>query len=113
MINIIKTIKIAIISMTIIGLSILTLFFYILWKFSPQLPSYDKILNYKPNLSSRIYSADGLLLKSFYLQERIFIPIDRIPNENEHIFLNIGHIIIKKATARRIEQIQIFINQSD
>ncbi|MAZ68052.1 MAG: hypothetical protein CMG49_01480 [Candidatus Marinimicrobia bacterium] len=39
--------------------------------------------------------------------------IDRIPNENEHIFLNIGHIIIKKATARRIEQIQIFINQSD
>ena len=39
--------------------------------------------------------------------------IDRIPNENEHIFLNIGHIIIKKATARRIEQIQIFINQYD
>ena len=39
--------------------------------------------------------------------------IDKIPNENEHIFLNIGHIIIKKATARRIEQIQIFINQSD
>jgi len=36
--------------------------------------------------------------------------IDRIPNENEHLFLNIGHIIIKKASSRRIEQIQIFIN---
>jgi len=36
--------------------------------------------------------------------------INRIPNENEHIFLNIGHIIIKKASSRRIEQIQIFFN---
>ena len=36
--------------------------------------------------------------------------IDRIPNENEHLFLNIGHIIIKKASSRRIEQIQIFLN---
>ena len=36
--------------------------------------------------------------------------IDRIPNENEHLFLNIGHIIIKKASSRRIEQIQIFVN---
>ena len=39
--------------------------------------------------------------------------IDRIPNEKEHLFLGIGHIIIKKASSRRIEQIQIFINQSD
>ena len=88
MINIIKTIKIAIISMTIVGLCLLVLFFFILWKFSPQLPTYDKILNYKPNLSSRIYSADGLLLKSFYLQERIFIPIDRIPSEIINAFLS-------------------------
>ena len=88
MINIIKTIKIAIISMIIIGLSLLVLFFFILWKFSPQLPSYDNILNYKPNLSSRIYSSDGLLLKSFYLQERIFIPIDRIPSEIVNAFLS-------------------------
>ena len=36
--------------------------------------------------------------------------IDRIPNENEHLFLNIGHIIIKKASSRRIEQIQFFLN---
>ena len=37
----------------------------ILWKYSPDLPGYDKITNYKPNLSSRLYSSDGLLLKSF------------------------------------------------
>ncbi len=88
MINIIKTIKIAMISMTIIVISLLVIFFYVLWKFSPQLPSYDKIINYKPSLSSRIYSSDGLLLKSFYVQERIFIPIDRIPTKIINAFLS-------------------------
>ena len=37
--------------------------------------------------------------------------LGRIPNKNEHIFLQIGQILIKKASSRRIEQIQIFINQ--
>ena len=34
--------------------------------------------------------------------------IGRIPNKDEHLFLNIGHIIIKKASSRRVEQIQIY-----
>ena len=34
--------------------------------------------------------------------------IGRIPHNNEHLFLSIGHVIIKKASSRRIEQIQIF-----
>ena len=38
------------------------------------------ILEYKPNLSSRIYTSDGLLLKSFFIEERIYVPINRIPN---------------------------------
>ncbi len=62
--------------------------FYLLWKYSPALPSYEKIINYKPNLSSRIYSSDGLLLKSFYLEERIFIPIQRIPNNIKMAFIS-------------------------
>ena len=36
--------------------------------------------------------------------------LGRIPNKNEHIFLQIGQILIKKASSRRIEQVQIFIN---
>ena len=36
--------------------------------------------------------------------------IGRIPNKNEHLFLKIGQVIIRKASSRRIEQIQIFIN---
>ena len=86
--RIINFFKFALISSILVALSISILIFYILWRFSPELPSYDKILNYKPNLSSRIYSSDGLLLKSFYLEERIFIPIDRIPNTIKEAFIS-------------------------
>tara|TARA_B100000963_G_scaffold359542_1_gene387159 strand:- start:937 stop:3294 length:2358 start_codon:yes stop_codon:yes gene_type:complete len=68
-------------------ISIFTVF-YTLWRYSPDLPSYDNIIKYKPNLSSRIYSSDGLLLKSFYTQERIFIPEDRIPQIIKSAFLS-------------------------
>ncbi|MDC0233094.1 PBP1A family penicillin-binding protein [Pelagibacteraceae bacterium] len=60
----------------------------ILWKFSPELPGYDKIVNYKPNLSSRLYSADGVLLKSFHKEERLFIPIERIPKNVINAFIS-------------------------
>ena len=36
--------------------------------------------------------------------------LGRIPHKNEHIFLPIGQIIIIKASARKIDQIQIYLN---
>ena len=36
--------------------------------------------------------------------------IGRIPNKNEHLFLDIGQVIIKNSTSRRIEQVQIYFN---
>ncbi len=59
----------------------------ILWNYSPDLPSYEKITNYKPNLSSRLYSSDGLLLKSFHKEERLYIPIERIPEQIIQAFI--------------------------
>ena len=59
----------------------------ILWNYSPDLPGYEKITNYKPNLSSRIYSSDGLLLKSFHKEERLYIPIERIPKKIIQAFI--------------------------
>jgi len=35
--------------------------------------------------------------------------IGRIPNKSEHLFLNIGQVIIKNSSSRRIEQIQIYL----
>jgi len=60
----------------------------ILWKYSPELPGYDKIVNYKPNLSSRLYSSDGVLLKSFHKEERLFVPIERIPKNVINAFIS-------------------------
>ena len=60
----------------------------ILWKYSPDLPGYDKIINYQPNLSSRLYSSDGILLKSFHKEERLFIPIERIPKNIVYAFIS-------------------------
>ncbi len=79
--------KILLVSLLIMISALLIIIFYILWKFSPELPSYEKIVNYKPNLTSRVYSSDGLLLKSFYVEERIFIPIDRIPIKIKQAFI--------------------------
>jgi len=64
------------------------LFFTLLWKYSPELPTYSKILKYKPELSSRLYSSDGVLLKSYHREERIFIPIERIPQRLINAFLS-------------------------
>ena len=83
-----KILKIFIAITTISVILLSSLFISILWKYSPELPSYNKILNYKPELSSRLYSSDGILLKSYHRQERIFIPIERIPIDIINAFLS-------------------------
>tara|TARA_A100001015_G_scaffold311481_1_gene414822 strand:- start:2738 stop:5092 length:2355 start_codon:yes stop_codon:yes gene_type:complete len=80
-------IKLLLILLFIFGFISIFSIFYILWQYSSELPSYESILKYKPNLSSRIYSSDGFLLKSFYTEERIFIPENRIPKEIKNAFL--------------------------
>ena len=83
-----KILKILIIFFTLTSLMLISLFFSLLWKYSPELPSYSKILQYKPELSSRLYSSDGVLLKSYHLEERIFIPIERVPKQLINAFLS-------------------------
>jgi len=80
-------VKLLLIFLFIFGFISIFIIFYTLWRYSSELPSYEKILEYKPNLSSRIYSSDGFLLKSFYIEERIFIPVDRIPKNIKNAFL--------------------------
>ena len=88
MINALRFLKITLISLVIVAIFILSGVFYFLWKYSSELPSYEKITNYSPSLSSRIYSSDGLLLKSYFIEERIFIPIDRIPKKIKEAFIS-------------------------
>ena len=87
MLRFITYIKLLLIFLFIFGFISIFIIFYTLWRYSSELPSYEKIVEYKPNLTSRIYSSDGFLLKSFYTEERIFIPVDRIPQNIKYAFL--------------------------
>ncbi len=87
MIKLFNYIKLLLIFLFIFGFISISTIFYTLWRYSPELPSYENIIKYKPNLSSRIYSSDGMLLKSFYTEERIFIPENRIPKNIKNAFL--------------------------
>ena len=62
--------------------------FYFLWKFSPDLPSYNELKHYNPNLASRVFTSDGLLFDQYYQEERIFVPFERIPNELVEAFIS-------------------------
>ena len=84
----IKILKIVSVFSIIIAIIFFSFFIIILWKYSPELPGYNKILEYKPDLSSRLYTSDGILIKSFHRQERVFVPIERIPSELINAFLS-------------------------
>ena len=45
-----------------------------------DLPSLDQLENYDPDLVTRIYSADGEILDELFLEKRIFVSLDQIPN---------------------------------
>jgi len=48
--------------------------------FSKNLPTSEKLENTTPNLPSKVYSADGVLLKEFFTEKRIYKPLSEIPD---------------------------------
>ena len=55
------------------------IFAYIFY-LAQDLPSLSQLENYDPDLVTRIYSADGEILDELYLEKRIFISINDLPN---------------------------------
>lgn len=63
----------------------------ILWVFyayGRDLPDYGQLANYEPDLVSHVHAGDGSLLTEFATEERIFVPIDYIPNHLRHAFIS-------------------------
>ena len=56
--------------------SLLTLVLFL----SRDLPSLEQLENYDPDLVTRIYSSDGVVLNELFVQKRVFIELDRIPD---------------------------------
>ena len=60
----------------------------ILWSFSNSIPDYKFLKNYKPPVSSKMYSGNGDLVADFSREKRIFIPYSAIPKNVINSFLS-------------------------
>ena len=74
----------------ILSFGLLSGFFIIavLWAFSNKLPDYKFLKNYKPSVSSKVYSGDGELIKDFSSEKRIFVPYNAISEKVINSFLS-------------------------
>ena len=66
------------ISITILG---------VLWTFSNKIPDYKFLKNYKPPVSSKMYSGNGEVVAEFSREKRIFVPYNAIPKNVINSFL--------------------------
>ena len=74
----------------LLSISLLTVIaiFSILWTFSNNIPDYKFLKNYKPPVSSKMYSGDGDLVADFSKEKRIFVPYSAIPSNVINAFLS-------------------------
>ncbi len=70
--------------LAILGGSALGFYLFIL---SRDLPSLEQLEHYDPRLTTTLLSADGRVIKELYLQRRLFIPLEQIPEDMIHAVL--------------------------
>ncbi len=70
------------------SLLIFVTIFSILWIFSNNIPDYKFLKNYKPPVSSKVYSGNGDLVADFSTEKRIFVPYSSIPKNVIYSFLS-------------------------
>ena len=83
-----KLLKKLIFTFTIISFVGFIAIFSVLWNYSNKLPDYKFLKNYKPPVSSKVYSGNGVLISDFSTEKRIFIPFNAIPKKIIYSFLS-------------------------
>ena len=83
--NLVKNIFISLLSFLLI---LVVFILAILWNFSNNIPDYKFLKNYKPPVSSKVYSGKGDLVADFSKEKRIFIPYSSIPKNVINSFLS-------------------------
>ena len=83
-----KFIKNLLLAITLFSLTGIIVVFSILWTYSNKLPDYKFLKNYKPPVSSKVYSGNGVLISDFSSEKRIFVPFNAIPKKIIHSFLS-------------------------
>lgn len=62
--------------------------FWAIVHYGRDLPDYRQLANYEPSVVTRIHAGDGSLLTEFAKQQRLFVPIDAIPDQLINAFLS-------------------------
>ena len=60
----------------------------VLWNYSNDLPDYKFLKNFKPSVSSKVYSGNGNLVADFSKEKRVFVPFNSIPKNVINAFLS-------------------------
>ena len=81
-------IKKFLIALTLFSISSFIAIFAILWTYSNKLPDYKFLKSYKPPVSSKVYSGNGVLISEFSSEKRIVIPYNAIPKKIINSFLS-------------------------
>ncbi|MEM6414501.1 MAG: penicillin-binding protein 1A [Pseudomonadota bacterium] len=57
-------------------------------KLGEDLPDYDRLADYEPPVTTRVYAGDGSLVAEFARERRIFVPIEAIPDSLKQAFIS-------------------------
>ncbi len=83
-----KLIKQLLLALILFSLIVFIAIFSVLWSYSNKLPDYKFLKNYKPPVSSKVYSGNGVLISDFSTEKRIFVPYNTIPKNIIYSFLS-------------------------
>lgn len=61
--------------------------FVVILRYSMDLPDYQQLAVYQPQITSRLYAADGSMLAEYAHEKRIFVSVDKIPPMLRHAFI--------------------------
>jgi penicillin-binding protein 1A len=60
---------------------------YVLHQYSRGLPEYRQLADYQPPIVTRVHAADGRLLAEYARENRVFVPVEAVPNRVIQAFL--------------------------
>jgi len=58
-----------------------------LWRLNQSLPDYRQLENYEPAVTTRLFAGDGQLMMEYAAEQRLFMPVDRIPELVKNAFI--------------------------
>ncbi len=72
-----------------LGLGAVAVVGYMVWSISQDLPDYNVLRDYTPDITTRVHAADGTLLAEFARERRLFQPIETVPPLVVQAFISI------------------------